>query len=331
MPRTAFVTGGTGFLGRHIVEQLVAQGWQVIALHRATSDTRALKTYGVTLAEGSITDRASLERAIPEGCDAVFHVAGNTSLWRGGDAQQTLENVDGTRFVVETCLAKKVKHLAHTSSVSAWGEQHTIPFDETAPSHAPDSFVNYERTKYAGELEVLKGVEKGLRATILCPGHIVGKYDANNWARLIRLVAKDKLPGVPPGAGTWASGTEVAAAHLASLEKGRSGERYMLGGTDATYLEAVTIIGGLVGKKVPTKAMPGWIIRALGRVSQWGSVFTGKAPTITPEIAAGTGRPPHFFKSDKAIRELGYRAVPLEAMLREAADWLRSEGLIPSP
>jgi dihydroflavonol-4-reductase len=329
MSKTAFVTGGTGFLGRHVVEQLSNQGWRVVALHRSTSDVRALKTYaGVELAEGSITDPASLVRAIPEGCDAVFHVAGNTNLWVGGNAQQTLENVDGTRFIVETCLSKKVGRLIHTSSVAAWGEQHDVPFDETAPPHGAQSFVNYERTKYAGELEVLKGVERGLQACIMNPGHIVGRYDANNWARLIRLVDAKKLPGIPPGEGTWAAATQVAKAHITSLDKGRVGERYLLGGTFATFVEAIGIIGRLTGKKVPTKAMPGWIIRALGRVSQWGSYVTQRAPTITPEIAAGTARPPHRFKSDKAIRELGYEAVPLETMLREAYDWLKSEGLL---
>ncbi len=329
MARTAFVTGGTGFLGRHVVEQLTQQGWRVVALHRATSDVRALKTYpGVELAEGSITDASSLARAIPEGCDAVFHVAGNTSLWKGGDAQQTLENVDGTRFVVETCLAKKVGRLVHTSSVASWGEQHVVPFDETAPQHGAESFVNYERTKYGGEVEVLKGVAKGLQACIMNPGHIVGRYDANNWARLIRLVDARKLPGIPPGEGTWCAATQVAKAHITAVERGRVGERYLLGGTYATFVEAIGIIGELTGKKVPSKPMPGWIIRALGRVSQWGSYVTKKAPTVTPEIAAGTARPPHLFKSDKAIRELGYEAVPLETTLREAYDWLKSEGLL---
>jgi dihydroflavonol-4-reductase len=329
MGRTAFVTGGTGFLGRHIVEQLTAQGWRVVALHRPSSDVKALKTYpGVELAEGSITDPGSISRGMPDRCDAVFHVAGNTSLWSGGDAQQTLENVDGTRNMVQAALAKKAARFIQTSSVSAWGEQHDVPFDETATSHAPESFVNYERTKYAGELEVLKGVAGGLEACIMCPGHIVGRYDANNWARLIRLVDAGKLPGVPPGEGTWAHAHEVAKAHLTAVDKGRVGERYLLGGTFATYLEAVRIIGQLTGKKVPTKTMPGWVIRALGRVSQWGSYVTRRAPTITPEIAAGTSRPPHLFKSDKAIRELGYAAVPMEQMLREAYEWLRDEGLL---
>lgn len=329
MARTAFVTGGTGFLGRHVVEQLTQQGWRVVALHRATSDVRALKTYpGVELALGSITDPVSLARAVPERCDAVFHVAGNTSLWKGGDAQQTLENVDGTRFVVETCLAKRVGRLIHTSSVSSWGEQQVVPFDETAPQHGGDSFVNYERTKYGGELEVLKGVDRGLQACIMNPGHIVGRYDANNWARLIRLVDARKLPGVPPGEGTWAAATQVAKAHITAVDKGRVGERYLLGGTYATFLEAIRIIGQLTGKRVPTRPMPGWIIRTLGQVSEWGSYVTKRPPTVTPEIAAGTARPPLRFKSDKAIRELGYEAVPLETMLREAYEWLKSEGLL---
>jgi dihydroflavonol-4-reductase len=326
--RTAFVTGGTGFLGRHVVEQLTALGWRVVALHRPTSEVKHLKAYGAELAVGSITDAKSLLRAMPEGCDAVFHVAGNTSLWSGDREQQTRENVDGTRYVVEAALAKKARRLVHTSTEGSWGEQHQEGFDETAKSNALESFINYERTKYLGELEVEKGVAKGLEACIMCPGHIVGKYDATQWARLITLVNTGKLPGVPPGKGTWAHAGQVAKAHVTAVDKGRSGERYLLGGTWATYLEMVTLIGRLTGKKVPTKTMPGWIIRVLGRVSQWGSYVTKRAPTVTPEIAAGTSRPPHLFKSDKAMRELGYEAVPLERMLGESYEWLKAEGLV---
>ncbi len=330
MPRTAFVTGGTGFLGRHVVEQLVEHGWRVVALHRPTSDVRGLATYGVELASGSITDPASLLRAMPEACDAVFHVAGNTSLWRGGDEQQTRENVDGTRHVVEAALARRAKRLVHTSSESAWGEVHDVPFDESTPQRGGESWINYERTKYLGEQEVLRGIERGLPACIMCPGHIAGRYDVNSWARLARLVATDALPGVPPGQGTWAHAVEVAKAHVAAVDRGVSGERYLLGGVFGTYLEAVQILARLAGKREPKRTTPGWVIRALGRASQWGSLVTRRAPTVTPEIAAATSRPPHLFKSDKAIRELGYRAVPLEDMLRESYEWLKSEGLVPS-
>lgn len=331
MPRTAFVTGGTGFVGRHVVEQLVGAGWHVVALHRASSDVRGLKTYdGVRLAQGAITDPESLARAMPEGCDAVFHIAANTNFWSGGNAEQTRDNVDGTRNVVEAALAKGAKKLVHTSSESAWGEVHESPFDETTPQRGGASWINYERTKYLAEVEVLKGLERGLHACILCPGHIVGRYDTHNWATLIKLTVTEKLPGVPPGQGTWAAAHQVARAHVAAVDEGRDGERYLLGGVHATYLEAVQIIARLAGKKAPNKATPGWVLRALGRVSQWGSYFTRKAPTITPELAAGTARPPHLFKSDKAIRELGYAVVPLEDMFREAYEWLKSEQLVPA-
>src|SRR5579859_729718 len=272
--RTAFVTGGTGFLGRHIVEQLTELGWGVVALHRPTSDVRHLKAYGAELAPGSITDAKSLIRAMPEGCDAVFHVAGNTSLWSGGDAQQTLENVDGTRHVVQASIARKARRLIHTSTEGAWGEQHVVPFDETATSNALASSINYERTKYLAELEVEKGIARGLEACIMCPAHIIGKYDASQWARLTLLVARGKLPGVTPGTGTWAHATQVARAHVVAVDKGRSGERYLLGGAWETYLEAVRIIGELTGKRVPRRATPLWVLRALGRLSQWASAFT---------------------------------------------------------
>jgi dihydroflavonol-4-reductase len=331
VPRTAFVTGGTGFLGRHVVEQLTAGGWSIVALHRATSDVSGLKTYpGVRLAEGTITDAESLARAMPEGCDAVFHVAANTNFWSGGNAQQTLDNVDGTRNVVETAIAKRAKKLVHTSSESTWGEVGESPFDETTPQRGGESWINYERTKYLAEVEVLKGAERGLPACILCPGHIVGRYDTHNWATLIKLTATEKLPGVPPGQGTWAGASQVARAHVTAVEKGRDGERYLLGGVHASYLETIQVIARLAGKSEPKKVTPGWVLRAIARVSQWNSYFTKKAPTITPELTAGITRLPHLFKSDKAIRELDYRAVPLEEMLRDAYEWLKSEKLLPA-
>jgi dihydroflavonol-4-reductase len=328
VPRIAFVTGGTGFIGRHIVEQLTSLGWHVVALHRRTSDVRHLREYGVELVEGSITNAKSIERAMPPSCDAVFHVAGNTSLWSGGDAQQTLENVEGTRIMVQAALEKETKHFIHTSSVAAWGPQHVIPFDETARPRAKRSPINYERTKYLGELEVDKGVDRGLNAVILNPGHVVGRYDATGWARLIRLVWSGKLTGVPPGAGSWAHADEVARAHIAAVDHARPGERYLLGGWDASYLEAVQTIGQLMGKKVPAKALPPAVVRAAGNVLQWVSRVTKRPPRITPEIAEAMGRPPHFFKSDKAIAELGYRSVPLADMLRESFEWLKSENLL---
>jgi nucleoside-diphosphate-sugar epimerase len=326
--RTAFVTGGTGFLGRHIVEQLTSMGWHVVALHRPTSDVRHLVECNAELCTGSVTDAKSIHRAMPASCDAVFHVAGDMSLWSGGDAEQTRINVTGTRIVAQAALEKEAKRFIHTSSVSAWGEQRTVPFDETAKSSARRSSINYERSKYLGELEVEKMVTQGLRAVILNPGAIVGRYDKTGWAKMIRLVQAEKLPGVPPGAVTWAHADQVARAHIAAVDHARPSERYLLGGTDASILEAVRIMGQLTGKKVPERPMARWLLRTVGRLSQWGSFVTRRPPRVSPEIAALMRRPPHYFRSDKAIAELGYRPVPLADMLRESYEWLKSERLL---
>jgi dihydroflavonol-4-reductase len=331
VPRTAFVTGGSGFLGRHIVEQLTSLGWHVVALHRTTSDVRHLLEYGAELAVGSITSATAVRRAMPPQCDAVFHVAGDMSLWSGGDAEQTRVNVLGTRVVAQIALEKETKRFIHTSSVSAWGEQRVVPFDETAESTARRSPVNYERSKYLGEIELEKLAPQGLRAVILNPGAIVGRYDTTGWARLIRLVQAGRLKGVPPGALTWAHADQVARAHIAAVDHARPGERYLLGGADATLVEALGVIGKLTGKKVPDRASPAWVLRTLGRLSQWGSLVTRRPPDMTPEMASLMSRPPHYFRSDKAIQELGYRPVPLADMLLESYEWLKSEKIFDRP
>jgi dihydroflavonol-4-reductase len=325
--RTAFVTGGTGFIGRHVVEQLTAGGWHVIALHRPTANVRHLETYGAELVEGAVEDAKSIGRAMPPQCDAVFHVAGDTNYWSLANAEQTKVNVTGTANLVEAALTKDARCFIYTSSQASFGHQNESPFDETAASNAHESFINYARTKYRAELEVEKGVSRGLRAVILNPGHVLGRYDVTGWARLIRGVHQGKLPGVPPGAGSWGGGEQVARAHLAAVDAGRSGERYLLGGVDASYLDVIRIIGTLTGRKVPSRTIPGWALHAYGRLSQWASYVTRKPPQVTPEIAeATTGR--HFFKSDKAIQELGYEVVPLADLLRESYDWLKAENLL---
>lgn len=324
---TAFVTGGTGFVGLNVIDQLLLGGHRVVALHRPTSDVRRLKERKVELAVGAITDRASLDKAIPDACDFVFHIAGNTSTWSGDRDVQTRDNVDGTRNVVDAALAKKVKRMVHTSSVAAYGAHENAPIDESAPQRGKESPVNYERTKCLAEEEVRAGIARGLDAVILNPGHVIGRFDAHNWARSFLMVHKGRLPGIPPGVGSFADGDEVAKAHVTALTKGRTGENYFLGGIDATYVEMFAIIGRLLGKKVPTKAAPLWLLSVAASVMQFGSTFTGRAPDFTPELVYLL-KHPLTIKNDKAVRELDYKIVPLETMLTKCHEWLRAEGLL---
>jgi nucleoside-diphosphate-sugar epimerase len=265
-------------------------------------------------------------RAIPQAVDAVFHVAGSSNLWSRGNAGQTAINVDGTRNVVEAALARRAKKLIFTSSWVTYGDQ-TGRFDETADKRGRLSWVNHYHSKFLAEEEVRKGIARGLDATIMNPSLIMGPGDTNGWARIIKQIHSGSLPGVPPWAVSFAHVREVARAHIAAAEVGRTGENYLLGGADATFLELVQIIGRVAGRAVPDKALPAWALRLLGRFNQWGSYFTGRAPDLTPETAFSVTRR-MACDCSKAQRELGYRPVALEAIVEDSYRWLEREGLL---
>jgi dihydroflavonol-4-reductase len=323
--KTAFVTGGTGFIGLNLVEHLTKSGWNVIALHRPSSRLTHLRNYPARLVEGSVEDEASLARALPEDVDVVFHVAGDTSQWSGHKERQWQTNVVGTRNMVATALAKRARKFVHTSSTSAYGLQ-TEPFDETAPKLGRNSF-NYQHSKTMAEEEVFKGIEQGLDAVILNPANVIGRYDRSTWSRFIRLAANRQLFRIPPGSACYCDVGAVVRAHVAAVEKGRTGHNYLLGGDVASYAEIVRLVGELTGQ--PSKASVGRPIalRIGGRVSEWTSMITGKEPMISPESAAMLNANV-ICRSDKAISELDYRPASVEAMLKECIDWMIAEGLM---
>lgn len=326
MARTAFVTGGTGFVGLNLVQRLKAEGWDVTALHRASSDLTYLKRFDPRLALGAITDRASLEAAIPAGTDTLFHVAGNTNMWRQRNAEQTRDNVEGTTNAVEAALAKGVRRLVVTSSISAYGPVSGVVTEET-PSQAAHSKVNYERTKWQAQEIARAAVGRGLEVVILQPGAIMGPYDIGTWSRLFVMVRDGQLPGVPPANLTFAHVREVVGAHVAAADKGENGGQYILGGENASMLQLVREIAVLLGKPVPTKAAPAGLIKLVAAVGDFVSGFTHKEPAITPEIAEGLGGS-ITVTSAKATRDLGYQVVPLKVMVKDCYDWMVAEGRI---
>jgi nucleoside-diphosphate-sugar epimerase len=183
------------------------------------------------------------------------------------------------------------------------------------------------RTKTLAEEEVRLGIAKGLAAVLLNPANIVGPYDLHNWSQLIRLAAAGKLSRVPPGRACFCHAAEVARAHIAAVERGRTGENYILGGVDATYTEAVEMIAEMLGRKVKFKTAKPVLLLVAGRVLGWTSRITGKEPLVTPESAAFLSAN-LLCRSDKAIRELGYRIVPLRKMLEDCHGWMVAEGLL---
>ena len=326
MARTAFVTGANGFVGLNLVQELLAQGWRVIALHRAGSDIKYLQRMRAERAVGDVTHRASLMRALPEAVDAVFHVAGDTGLWARNNAQQDRVNIEGTRHMVAAALEKRARRFVHTSTISAYGLQRGR-IDERSEQLGRVSPVNYQRSKFLAEEEVRAGIARGLDAVILNPGAIMGAYDTHNYARVTMLVVAGKLPGIPPGSLPFCHVREVAKAHVAAFERGRKGENYLLGGTDARFLELVREIGAATGRSVPQRPTPAWVLRTLGLLGGAASHLTGRQPTLTPEASRMVTRNVSC-DSSKAMRELGFRAVPLREMVGDCVAWLDAEGLL---
>jgi dihydroflavonol-4-reductase len=321
--RTAFVTGGTGFVGLNLVKELMIRGWDVTALHRPSSDLKFLKRFRPKLVVGAITDAASLPAAIPQGTDTIFHVAGNTSMWRKRNAEQTRDNVDGTHNVVEAALARGVRRLVVTSSISAYGPVDGEITEET-PSRAANSRVNYQKSKWQAQEIARAAVGRGLEVVVMQPGAIMGPYDIGTWSRLFLLIRDGKLPGVPGSVLTFTHVREVVAAHIAAADKGANGASYLLGGENKTMMDLVREIAALLGKPAPAKETSLGALRVAAALGDIASRFTGKAPPITPELTDQISR--HVTTaSAKAQRDLGYRIVGLKAMVKDCYDWMVAE------
>jgi dihydroflavonol-4-reductase len=321
--RGAFVTGGTGFVGLNLVKELMFRGWDVTALHRPSSDLKLLKRFRPKLAVGALGDPASLMAALPQGTDTIFHVAGNTNMWRGGNLQQTRDNVEGTKNIVDAALAKGVRRLIVTSSISAYGPVEGEITEET-PSLAEKSRGNYQRTKWMAEEIARAAVGRGLEVVIMQPGAIIGPYDIGTWSRLFFMVRDGKLPGVPPSSLTFAHVREVVGAHISAADRGQNGGSYLLGGENKTMMQLVSEISALVGKPAPKETSLSMlrIVAVLGDIA---SRFTGKQPPVTPEMTDSFARNVST-ASVKAQRELGYHVVALKVMVKDCHDWLVAEG-----
>ena len=322
----AFVTGGTGFLGLNLVEQLAARGWEIVALHRPSSDTTRLGRFPVRLAVGEIGDRKAIEAALPEAADAVFHCAANTTMWSRRFDEQERDNVGGTIAVIGAALARKAKRVVHVSSVAVYGHGNAV-VTEDSPQVAMDG-RGYAGSKLRAERAVKAATrDDGLPGIVVNPSHIVGRYDTHGWARMIEMTVRGKIPGVPPGGGSFCHAAAVAEAMIAAAERGRLGQNYLLGGAEASFLEVFRIIGKLTGKKVPKRAMPAAALKLYARLVTGIGAITGREPQITPDIAALVTSDTHV-DSARAKAELGYRMVALEAMLADAHGWMKGEGLL---
>lgn len=324
--KNAFVTGGTGFIGINLIQLLVQNDWNVTALHRPTSDLSQLQKLPVHFVEGSITDLESLKSAIPIDTEVVFHLAGDTNMWSQRNERQTKINVDGTENMILASADRDVQTFIHTSSVSAWGDVSNTVTEET-PQKGNESWVNYEKTKWAGERRALKGLDHGMKVVILNPAMVVGPHDDSNWGRLFFALRDGNLPGVTRGNMSVGHVREVAKTHLSAVENGRSGERYLLGGENIEFAEFIKIMAEISGVSKTPRIIPEPILKMAAYLHLAKSFFTKKKPELTPETAHMLTRNV-IFSSEKAKAELGYKIPPVRESLQDCYDWLRKENLL---
>ena len=327
MSLTAFLSGASGFVGSTLARELVSQGWNTHVLVRPDSSLTELQGVSLTVHEGDLTDRDSLISAMPANVDAVFHVAASTNFWSRRNDEQDRVNIGGTRHMIDAAESAGAKRFIHTSSFTTWGFRDG-EVNEKSDRIADTDWINYVRSKYLAEEAVLRANKAGrIDAVILNPAHILGPGDRNNWSRMIRMADQGKLILAPPGGGNFCDVQQVARALVQAFNRGRSGEKYLLGGEYADFTEVVRITGEVLGKRVPRSAAPAWTMRVWGQVNVAYARLTGNPPDITPESAAMVSYR-MACDSGKAQTELDYEFTPLRILIENTADWMKTKGLL---
>ena len=320
----ALVTGGGGRLGNVLVRRLVETGHQVRVLE-PEKRPESLDGLEIEFVSGSVLDPGDVAGAVG-GVDVVYHLAAKIDLRPKKDPMMVPINVDGTRNVVEACLSRGLR-LVHTSSHHAVVRE---PLDEPLTEDRPlalDEKCDYHRSKAVGETIVLDACARGLDATIVNPGSMIGPHDYEPsmiGAALIDMYF-GRVPVLLELLSDYVDVRDVADGMIAAAEKGRVGERYFLTGDVIPIMEMVSLYGELTGAKVPTRALPLWVGWVLLPFALAGSVLTKQDPFITADMLRASVSNT-VVSHDKAHRELGYTIRPLRESLTDAVAWYRQRG-----
>jgi dihydroflavonol-4-reductase len=324
------VTGASGFVGSAVARALNARGVRPRVMVRASSPRGNLEGLDCEVVEGDLTDPASVVRAVAR-ARFVLHVAADYRLWTREPEAMIRTNVEGVRAVMEAALAHKVERVVHTSSVATLRlKGATGPVDETSPMTPDEAIGPYKRSKVMAERLVERMVaEQGLPAVIVSPSTPIGPRDIRPTptGRIIVEAALGRMPAFIQTGLNLAHVDDIAEGHILALEKGRIGERYILGGEDVSLQQLLSVIAGLVGRKAPTLELPRSPLYPLAVGAEAVAQVTGKEPFITVD-ALNMARYRMFFSSAKAERELGYHARPYREAVADAVAWFRQAGYL---
>jgi len=328
----AFVTGASGFIGSHVVEVLLMNGWQVVGLTRRNRLPHFLHFDGIRWVQGDLHDVSQLRRFM-DGCDAVFHVAADYRLWSPNPEEIYRSNVDGTRNVMKAAMDAGVPKVVYTSSVGALGlKKDGTPADETTPVTIKDMVGHYKRSKYLAERAVEEFIAKGLPAVIVNPSTPIGPrdYKPTPTGKIIVDFLNGRMPAYVDTGLNFIHVADVAIGHLLAYQRGRVGEKYILGAHNVTLCDFFALLSQITDLPAPKIRLPLTPIIFLALISEGFSRLTGSPPAIPLE---GVKMSRHFmyFSAEKAVKELGLPQQPLEKAARDAVDWYIENGYCKKP
>lgn len=330
-----FVTGGSGFIGANLVHELCRRGHTVRVLARPGADLRGLEGADFELLEGDVGDRNIL-RAGMKGFDWCFHLAASYHLWLPDYAPMYAANVEGTRHVLETAFLADCSRIVYTSTVGCIGLPHEMngtltPTDEDAPVSEAQMSNHYKRSKWQAEVVACELAKKGLPVVIVNPSAPIGPRDVKPTptGKVIVDFLKRAMPAYLDTGLNWVHVRDVAVGHILAAEKGRLGERYILGNAEGnwTMREAFEVLERVSGVRAPQVRLPYIIPLLAAYVDEGISKLTSKPPKA-PLAGVRMARYKMFFNPAKAIRELGLPQTPPRQALEDAVEWFRQNDYV---
>jgi len=309
-----------------VARVLAEQGAQLRLLVRSTSNLKNLKGLNAETATGDLRDPASLEKAM-QGCDTVFHVAADYRLWVRDPAEMYRSNVEGTKAILQAARKNSVRCVVYTSSVATvgfTGNGHLA--DEDSPASLAEMIGHYKRSKFMAEQVALEAGRGGMRVVTVNPTTPVGEQDVKPTptGRIIVDFLKRKFPAYVETGLNLVDARECARGHIAALEKGKSGERYILGGENLTLKQILDKLGVIAGLPSPKLKLPYFVAYAAGAVDETvQGLLLGREPRATIETVR-MGKKKMWANSGKAERELGWKTVPVDDALSRAVAWFQA-------
>ncbi|HEX6802690.1 MAG TPA: hopanoid-associated sugar epimerase [Terriglobales bacterium] len=321
----AFLTGATGFVGSHVARALAEQGADLRLLVRSNSNPENIADLKADVVSGDLRDPSSLQNAMA-GCDVVFHVAADYRLWVRDPEPMYRANVEGTRAILEAAGKNGVRRVVYTSSVATMGfTEDGTPANEDFPVALDNMIGHYKRSKFMAEQVAMEASRSGVDVVIVNPTTPVGERDIKPTptGRIIVDFLKKKFPAYVDTGLNLVDVHQCALGHIAALEKGRTGERYILGGENLTLKQILDRLAAITGLPSPRVRVPYVLALATGVVDE---IVTGRIRDREPRAtidAVRMGRKKMFVSSTKAERELGWKITNVDNALRRAVEWFR--------